>query len=459
MGFTWKSPPSFAGIFFGTLILLAYFSFVAIPRTSLTLGVKKYTENDFANVFLENKSQLESFAQLMRSFPWHYYRNATSSNNIPEIQNLTEILLTTILVPYTIKESPIPINSECQAPRLLKPEQIGKCIRTEMPRKIGALINFGFDVDALELHLQELDEIVDKFFLVEGTKIHNRYLDSKPSIWDKVKYTQRFSRFRHKIVHFIIDDADYSSLLASRLWDREYLQGQLRLKKFLEWNSVTKYFSSDDLIGIGDTDEIPNRNVINFLKHCELQPNKSSVDIGIWYPFPYMDTIFASDWPVPGHPFTFGDPTYWTLTAVNHLYANRGNKEIPGRTSGQGEGSILGGIHFSQYPYLPFQLIKSLTGTERELEGISTVINIGTLYGSMNGDNDKDEKINVVATNMWVNIKTKAYRNRIKSVDWFRNRYGKYEANNIIKLPWFFVCNMERFSSFAGNYDIRLNTI
>ncbi len=440
-------------VIFRLLIFSAFFSII-ITQINISNHITQHVPACETIDLSLTSYPSQSFPEQMRSFPWEQYRNAVNANDISAIQSYTELLFTSILIPFTIKEPVHPINSSCQATPIWEPEKIDKCTRLNFPRKVGVILNFGFDVDALELHLHELDSLVGKFFLMEGTKIHNRYLSTKPSIWDMIKYTPRFSQFRDKIVHFIIDDSEYASTeiaensetILPELWDRENLQKKIRLEKFLKWNTASNYFGPQDIIGIGDADEIPNRNVVNFLKSCELQ--SENVRIGSWFPFPYIDTIFASYLPISGHPFTFSTPVYSTITALPNSLTKVGiemgtiNDEF-----------ILGGLHFSKYLYLPFQFLKMITGTESELRGLNDVIESGFIYKSMARDNHKS--LEQVVAKVWID-KWNWLANRIKSVDWFRMKYGDQEANAIIRLPWFYECNPERFPSFHRKPNQRL---
>ncbi len=206
----------FTGSLLTTLIVLTIFPENVVQHFTLNVRYSQNVQEDeFINISVDTSNQpfpSQSFAKLMHSFPWILYKNATIQKSIPEIKMYSESLLTSILIPFITKEPPTSINTSCEAPSL--PSKPENC--TSVP-KIGVLLNFGFDVDALEVHLHELDYLVDKFFLVEGLKINNRIMDTKPSIWDLVKYTPRFSRFQSKIVHFVV----VTRALGSRIFARE----------------------------------------------------------------------------------------------------------------------------------------------------------------------------------------------------------------------------------------------
>lgn len=112
------------------------------------------------------------------------------------------------------------------------------------------LIQFGFDVDALEIHLHELDEIVDKFFLIESVSAHGVLVKRKPLIWERLKFDERFEKFIHKIVHFVVDDSGIMVGNQSKEdWRSEFTQEKLRWIKFLEWNSISQFFGPQDILG------------------------------------------------------------------------------------------------------------------------------------------------------------------------------------------------------------------
>jgi len=139
-------------------------------------------------------------------------------------------------------------------------------------------------------------------------------------------------------------------------------QERARWEAFLVWNNRTGgNFGADDLVGFGDVDEIPSRHDIQLLKRCKMAV--PSVDIGAWFAWSRLDRAFQSDWPVPGHTWTLGDPTYWTLGSVM-AYANAAEDAFPTRMRGRSGRYLLGGIHMTDNAYSPFLLAKTIACTE-----------------------------------------------------------------------------------------------
>lgn len=204
----------------------------------------------------ENKENVKrkTFNETFTAFPWDDFREAVAKWNFTAsisyskllIDELTYFLVLEPLVPVNLHCTPPPLPSSTEIDCTLYPNAFNGVKRSE-PAKVGVLIQFGFDVDVLEIHMNELFDVVDKFFLIESTQTHYGRL-AKPLLWELVKQQERFNKF--PVVHFIIDDAvAQSSEAANNKWSMELLQERERWLKFLQWNAATKYFSDDDVIG------------------------------------------------------------------------------------------------------------------------------------------------------------------------------------------------------------------
>lgn len=170
------------------------------------------------------------------------------------------------------------------------------------------------------------------------------------------------------------------------------------------------------------------------------------MDIGIWFPFDGLDSIFIPDYPVQGHPFTLGDPTFWTFASALKYY-NKTENIFPSRMRGKSPKFLLGGSHLSRYAYPPYQMTKMLTATETSLEAIERVIEIGMLFGSGN----------IKEAIKRLNYLPESISNRTGSMKHFRStKYGAEEYENIVKIPDFLNCNKKRYPGFWKQRDSRL---
>ncbi|MFI5203079.1 MAG: hypothetical protein ACHQF2_01185 [Flavobacteriales bacterium] len=105
------------------------------------------------------------------------------------------------------------------------------------------------ELDLLEIRLNELNPVVDKFVLVEAT--HTHQFKPKPLYYAENK--ERFSNFHNKIVHVVVDK--YPPNPENTPWIYERHQRNMIAEGL-------KGFSDDDFILVSDLDEIPRPSSI-----------------------------------------------------------------------------------------------------------------------------------------------------------------------------------------------------
>ena len=279
----------------------------------------------------------------------------------------------------------------------------------------------------------------------ESTRTHNKGI-GKPLLWDRLKDQPRFKAFQREVVHLVLDDteafADPQSIFAI-----ESLQEEMRWKSFVRWNDHMQFFGPDDVLGFGDADEIPSRENVHLLRHCEFAG--PSVDIGSWFAWSQLDMAFKTDWPVPGNPWTLGDPTYWTLASANE-FAKDGTK-YPNRMRGKSGHTLLGGIHMTDNRYLPFYLAKRIACSECGDAAIKMMQELATLF--QNG--------NVIVESLHKYSKSHDISSSFDSAEAWRSRFREVgeiqgELGAAYYLPWFLQCNVERYPNWYGKTDSRL---
>lgn len=104
------------------------------------------------------------------------------------------------------------------------------------------------ELELLEVRLNELDSVVDKFVLVEMNQTFQG--KKKPFIFNENKHL--FQRFLDKIIYIGISDPPNTS----SVWAREYFQRD-QIKRGLT------ACSDEDIILFSDVDEIPHHDTIN----------------------------------------------------------------------------------------------------------------------------------------------------------------------------------------------------
>ncbi|HLO73503.1 MAG TPA: hypothetical protein VK164_06165 [Flavobacterium sp.] len=113
------------------------------------------------------------------------------------------------------------------------------------------------ELDLLEIRLNELNNVVDKFVIIEANKTFQN--NHKPYYFEESK--ERFSQFSSKIIHIKLDKYPLFIPIINPFtpWKLEFFQR----------NSIVKGLANckpEDIILISDVDEIPKPSVIqNFI--------------------------------------------------------------------------------------------------------------------------------------------------------------------------------------------------
>lgn len=128
--------------------------------------------------------------------------------------------------------------------------------------------SFFNELDLLEIRLNELNPVVDKFVLVEATITHNG--DKKPLYYAENK--SRFEKFAEKIIHVVVGAEDMKRAEAG-----ETFQKRAWMRENIQRNAISKGLanaSGEDVIMVSDLDEIPKAEkvseVASGLKHGEV---------------------------------------------------------------------------------------------------------------------------------------------------------------------------------------------
>lgn len=110
----------------------------------------------------------------------------------------------------------------------------------------------------LELRLNALSPVVDKFVLVEATHTYSGY--KKRLYYDEVKDSKVFAPFKDKIIHIIFDEQPESLPIPARV--RRYFETKQK-------NIAEQGFADakpDDIIIVSDVDEIINPKVFPLME-------------------------------------------------------------------------------------------------------------------------------------------------------------------------------------------------
>jgi len=117
-------------------------------------------------------------------------------------------------------------------------------------KKVIDCFPFYNELDLLDFRLRYMDDVVDKFVLVEAT--HTQAGNPKELYFEKNK--ARYEKYLHKIEHIIVDDCPNTN----DPWDNENHQRRGINKGIVKTNP-----GNDDIIIISDVDEIVKRLLLS----------------------------------------------------------------------------------------------------------------------------------------------------------------------------------------------------
>ena len=143
------------------------------------------------------------------------------------------------------------------------------------------------EVDLLLYRLHLLYDVVDKFILVESAYT---FMGLKKESFFK-KNIHKFSKFLDKIIHINLDTLPYLKPVIRYSYSglkKENELGEQWKNEIYQRNSIINGLNKldltdEDIIIIGDADEIVNPSVLNKIKKKELTINISSLDMDCYY--------------------------------------------------------------------------------------------------------------------------------------------------------------------------------
>lgn len=114
------------------------------------------------------------------------------------------------------------------------------------------------ELDLLEIRLNELDAVVDKFVLIEATRTFQK--QPKPLYYQDNR--QRFAAFNDKIIHIVVDEYPgfFAKFRTPTAWDYDNHQKNQVVRGLIDCQP-------EDTIIISDLDEIPAAAKITAFKH------------------------------------------------------------------------------------------------------------------------------------------------------------------------------------------------
>jgi len=301
---------------------------------------------------------------------------------------------------------------------------------------------FGYEVDTLEIALREQLDYVDKIFIVESTV--NQKGRSKPLLWERLKFSERFSFVNlSKVLHVVVDEGwlDLEQVRADR-WHQEVTQTNVGIQQVKEWANITGLIRDNDIFISGDIDEILYPSTLNLLRWCEL--SAPVISAGLWMPLGNLEKAFLSYFPVgkEDHPHTWQSPTIyrWAEVASGRQDGSRkfGSWDIRLKF-------ILGGVHMSGNSFLPTAILKHISGTDqnRRFDSFFNLYENVTLLelGQQQEALYKWEYLQYGAVTFTITQEDFDPADKVTDIS--------------PQVPWFLACNKKRYPYWYGKPDPR----
>ena len=177
--------------------------FTQVTQKSITEKITTLKSKIAELMPLEDSREKKTLSSMLWKFPWKELEKGAENNQSLYLKHRQSLIDNIEKFAYIEPETPI--NASCHPPNLMNDSMINcsKYPTAFLPNKfnhtvkVGHAIQLGFDVDTLEIHLNEIYDVIDYFFIIESTHIHCESF-RKQLTWDQVSTQPRFNKFRNK---------------------------------------------------------------------------------------------------------------------------------------------------------------------------------------------------------------------------------------------------------------------
>jgi beta-1,4-mannosyl-glycoprotein beta-1,4-N-acetylglucosaminyltransferase len=242
------------------------------------------------------------------------------------------------------------------------------------------------ELDMLELRLEELNDVVDYFVLVESIKTFAN--NDKELYFENNK--DRFSKFLNKIIHIIVK---YNIPQTSNAWDIESYQ-----RRCIDIGIKQLDLQNDDIVIISDLDELPDVNTLLLIKNDQnINPMTIMTIDGIYRTILKIDGIYRLEQDFYYYNLNCKHKNKWSLAKILN-YGSYNNDPQNIRSDAKWKGYIKkGGWHLSYFGDVDFIKNKIKNFSHQELNNeyilnderiLKQIVNNDDLFGR--GKNEFD---------------------------------------------------------------------
>ena len=150
-------------------------------------------------------------------------------------------------------------------------------------RKVYDLFLINTELDWLEIRLNELDEEVDYFVILESD---TTFQENPKPLHFQDNYS-KFEPFHSKIIHRIVNFTG-SSLPAGDTWEHERFTRNALFTQALSSLSGEQAPTQGDVLVIGDVDEVPRLSTLTTLRNCAFPPRVTLRSHFYYYSFQWL---------------------------------------------------------------------------------------------------------------------------------------------------------------------------
>lgn len=216
------------------------------------------------------------------------------------------------------------------------------CDRRAVPRRIAIAALFAAEVDTLEIALDEYSGLADVYLFENRAVHHFQEAAHKPILWPILRQQARFQSYTNIHFHFCLFNGTKNSTWSVEIANNDCINKHMQAV-------ASKY----DIIVVGSVDEIIARKNYAALKYCAETPSLPR-NAAMAMPLGLLGRRFQTDWHVETMPYSWISPTVYAGRNASRNYLRILDPPF------SNSHPIVGGLHASNYCFLPQMIIKEL---------------------------------------------------------------------------------------------------
>ena len=334
--------------------------YLEIPNSSSIIEVYRKVEDEKEKKLVDFNDDHDYFAKLLDYIK--SWKKSLDSGKTPLLTHLYNINTAHELIvreqqleSFNVSKRPKELNLTLDCSNKIYQSFLNPSIR-EKPAKILDLILISYELVVLEMRLFELYDTVDEiiifetnitfkqvakpFFFLSNLKRYQRFLD-KIILITPFNITSFYSKDLSIKSQNIINPDDIpkeykvSNIAPEFAFNKDHgqffkidftIEDRARMMSLRLYEKYVRKLDENEIVIHGDIDEMPNSDIINHFKYCQVIDSK--------YPFQFWSTfyiygfnyLFQADFAAPGDPYSNAYPNIFRAQDIRRLGRLRLNK-------------------------------------------------------------------------------------------------------------------------------------